>query len=340
MSDCPCFVTGSVNAAGAEVPVVSTRLSGRDVRGRWRARWSIGRMRYAVDPGLYAVGRPGPGSPVLVTANYKLTFDALRAELEGVDAWILVLDTRGINVWCAAGKGTFGTAEVVRRVRETRLDRVVSHRTLILPQLGAPGVAAHEVSTATGFSVRYGPVAARDIPAYLAAGQRKTPAMSAVRFDLPDRMAIAPMELVQAWPFLAAALAGSLLMGLPLDASYPARLLTAFLPLLGSVLVGTLAFPALLPFLPFRAFALKGAVLGAAWAIVAALALGASAASAAALFLVIVPVVAFIAMNFTGSSTFTCQPGAALEVRAGVIPMLASLVLGVGLTLATRLLRL
>ena len=66
-------------------------------------------MRFAVDPGLYALRNPGEQAPVLVTANYKMSFDRLRQALPGRDAWILVLDTNGINVWCAAGKGTFAT---------------------------------------------------------------------------------------------------------------------------------------------------------------------------------------------------------------------------------------
>lgn len=69
-------------------------------------------MGYTIDPGLYALGNPDESSPVLVTANYKLTFDRLRQSLPKLDAWVLVLDTKGINVWCAAGKGTFGTGEV------------------------------------------------------------------------------------------------------------------------------------------------------------------------------------------------------------------------------------
>ena len=86
------------------VPVVRTKLSRQDVMGKVKARFGIGRMSYRVKPGLYAVGDPGPGSPVLVSANYKLSFDSLRCELAGLDAWILVLDTKGINVWCAGSK--------------------------------------------------------------------------------------------------------------------------------------------------------------------------------------------------------------------------------------------
>lgn len=49
-------------------------------------------MHYAVEPGIYALNRPTEQSPVLVTANYKMSFDCLRKALPGQDAWILVLD--------------------------------------------------------------------------------------------------------------------------------------------------------------------------------------------------------------------------------------------------------
>jgi hypothetical protein len=307
-------------------------------------RWNIGRMGYIVLPGLYATGSPAAESPVLVTANYKLTFDKLRSALTGIDAWILVLDTRGINVWCAAGKGTFGTRELVQRIAAVKLDTVVSHRTLILPQLGAPGVAAHEVRQETGWSVKYGPVLAGDIAAYLAAGMKKTDAMRKVPFGLAQRMAIAPVELVQSWPLLAAILAGAGLLALPATgpgaAGFGSRFLQTFLPLVGAVLLGTIAFPALLPWLPTRAFSFKGAVLGALWGLASAVVLGASVPRGAALVFLCTPITAYLAMSFTGSSTFTCQPGAALEVKRGLVPMIASLVLGLGLRVATGLLAL
>ena len=81
------------------------------------ARFRIRRGKHRVTPGLYALGSPTPESPVFVSANYTLSFDALRSSLAGVDGYILVLDTHGINVWCAAGKGTFGTDELVNRSR-------------------------------------------------------------------------------------------------------------------------------------------------------------------------------------------------------------------------------
>jgi hypothetical protein len=139
----------------------------KDHVGAFLVRVGIGRNNYKIAPGLYGVGNPGNDSPVLVTANYKLTFDTLRKELRGIDAWLLVLDTRGINVWCAAGKKTFSTEELVSRVRITELEKIVRHRELIVPQLGATGVAGYRVKKACGFKVIWGPIKARDIRSFL-----------------------------------------------------------------------------------------------------------------------------------------------------------------------------
>lgn len=141
----PPWITDWLTTPVGNVPQVATSLQFADRLGSFKARWNIGRINYSIEPGLYAVGTPSPESLALVSASYKMSFDRLRSELAGRFLWILILDTQGINVWCAASKGTFSTAELVHRIGATRLHDVVSHRTLILPQLGAPGVAAHEV---------------------------------------------------------------------------------------------------------------------------------------------------------------------------------------------------
>jgi len=178
------YVDSFVDTAMGPVPKIKTSLGARDIGGNLRARLGISRDRYRVAPGLYCVGNPGPDSSVLVTANYKLSFDALRRELGRVDAWLLVLDTRGVNVWCAAGKKTFSTAEVVRQVKETGLEKIVSHRQLILPQLGAPGVAAHLVKRGCGFQVIWGPVRDADLPEFLAKSNELPPRMRQLTFTL------------------------------------------------------------------------------------------------------------------------------------------------------------
>ena len=144
-------MVGAVETAAGKVPRVSGVLSFADRLGGLGVRWRVRRMSYTVEPGLYALDRPHARSPVLVTANYKLSFDRLRQAVAARDAWILVLDTRGVNVWCAAGKGTFATEELVRRVKLTGLEKVVTHRQMILPQLGATGVSAHRVKKECGF---------------------------------------------------------------------------------------------------------------------------------------------------------------------------------------------
>src|SRR5665647_1806708 len=164
-----------------QIMQTSTELTVSDILGTWKARWGINRMNYKVEPGLYSIGKPDSNSPVLVTANYKMSFDMLRNELNGIDAWILVLDTKGINVWCAAGKGTFGTRELQDRISIVQLEKVVSHRTLILPQLAAPGISAHEILKDSGFKVVYGPVKAMDVKEFINSGMKATSEMRTVR---------------------------------------------------------------------------------------------------------------------------------------------------------------
>jgi acetyl-CoA decarbonylase/synthase complex subunit gamma len=336
------WADGTVATAIGEVPRARTALRLSDRIGTLRARTAVGRMHYRVAPGLYAAGNPTSESPVLITANYKLSFDHLRRALPGRDAWLLVLDTRGINVWCAAGKGTFGTAEVVRRVKAAGLDRVVSHRRLVLPQLGAPGVAAHEVHRATGFHVTYGPVRAADLPAFLDARMKATPAMRQVRFRLRDRAVLVPVEVVMGGHYALAVAAALLVLGGLGAGGYSfAGILTtgvrSAVLALATFLAATTLGPMLLPWLPGRPFAVKGATIGVA--VVAAIALvgwpgpGAFASwlHLSAWALLAPAIASFVVMNFTGSSTFTSLSGVLREMRYAVPLQITAAVVGVGL---------
>jgi acetyl-CoA decarbonylase/synthase complex subunit gamma len=299
-------------------------------------------MDYALNPGLYALGNPDESSPVFVSANYKMSFDRLRASVPGRSAWILVLDTKGINVWCAAGKGTFGTGELVRRVEACELYRVVKHRKLVLPQLGASGVSAPDVRQDCGFRVEYGPVRAEDLPAFLDAGMKATAAMRRVRFGLWDRLVLVPVEIVLgAKRALLAAAAMVLLGGLSRNGYSLAGLVTVGLDsaaqLLGAFLFAAVLGPALLPWLPGRAFSLKGALLGlAGYGGLAALGSGLwdSWLHAAAWVLLIPALSSFVLMSFTGSSTFTSQSGVLREMRVAVPLQIAFAVVGSGLWIA------
>ena len=311
------------------MPRIATGLVLADRLGAWKARWGIGRLKYMVPPGLYAIGVPTPEAPVLVTASYKMSYDIVRSALAGRDVWLLVLETYGINVWCAAGKGTFGTEELVRRIRATDLDKVVSHRRLILPLLGAPGVAAHTVTKETGFNIRYGTIRASDLPAYLDNGMRVTPTMRELTFSFRERLALIPVELMGALKPTAIAVAALFLIFLALRGSVQG--LMAVYAYLGAVAAGVVVTPLLLPWLPGRSFAGKGALVGLLWsAIFYALAGGEGwrRLVAAAASLVLPAISAFYALNFTGCTNFTSRTGVKKEMRLAMPVMGAALLMG------------
>lgn len=310
------------------VATVTADISLADRWGGFKARWGVGRNRYRVVPGLYAMGAPDKDCPVLVTANYKLSFDVLRRELGGLNVWILVLDTHGINVWCAAGKGTFGTDEITRRIRASRLQDRVAHRKVIVPQLGAPGVAGFKVKQQTGFNVVYGPVRARDIKRFLADGMKATPQMRRVEFSMKDRLVLVPEELVETTRYaLLFLLILALWQGLRGQLTVQQFLWdsTAFL---GALAAGAIAVPVLLPWLPFRSFALKGWLVGLLWAAGISAVSGVGGLRIAGNVLLLPALSAFVALNFTGSTTFTSQTGVNKEIRLFARPMAVSGVLG------------
>ncbi len=315
------------------VPNVRTHACWQDHLGTIMARVGFRRDDYKVAPGLYAVGRPETDDPVLVTANYKLSFDALRKSLAGITAWVLVLDTHGINVWCAAGKGTFATDELVSRIAATQLSKVVSHRELIVPQLGATGVSAIKVKKASGFKVIWGPVQARDLLPFLKNGHEATKEVRQVTFTLPERVVLIPVELSQLpkptlWVLLGIFILsgiGSSIFSFSMSWSRGLMALGAFLT---GVMAGAVAAPALLPWLPGRAFAIKGAIAGAVAALLLLVAmLGSwSGLEAAALMLFTTAISSYLAMNFTGSTPFTSPTGVEKEMRIA-IPLQAAAVL-------------
>jgi acetyl-CoA decarbonylase/synthase complex subunit gamma len=299
-------------------------------------------MHYTIEPGLYALGRPNDRSPVLVTANYKMSFDRLREALPGRDAWILVLDTKGINVWCAAGKGTFGTMELVSRIESSGLRQIVSRPELILPQLSGPGVAAHLVKKLSGFKITYGPIRARDLFVFLDSGLKATPEMRLKTFTTWERTELVPMELVGALKpgilvmiiFFFLAFLGKSGEGWTDALSHG---LFSALAMLIAILVGSVLTPLLLPWLPGRAFSIKGLSLG----ILSALILivfrwgdwitKTGRLEIIAWLLLIPAIAAYLAMNFTGASTYTSLSGVKKEMRWALPLEIAAGMIGLGL---------
>ena len=306
-------------------------------------------MSYIIEPGLYAVGDPDAGSPVFVSANYRMSFDHLRSQLSGRSGWILVLDTKGINVWCAAGKGTFGTEELVRRIEEVRLQDIVEHETLIVHQLGAVGVSAHKVKRQSGFKVVYGPVRAEDLPAFLDAGMKASEQMRRVTFPLKDRVVLIPVELVT-WGKKAAFVALCLLLLAGLNPKgYSTTLvmsdgLQSVLILLAGFLAAVVLGPILLPWLPGRSFSAKGLWIGLGTLLLGGLLAGRYRSflddrfSIAAWALIVPALTSFVVLNFTGATTYTSLSGVKREVKIAVPLQGVCAVFGIGLWLAGRFL--
>jgi hypothetical protein len=163
----------------------------------------------------------------------------------------------------------------------------------------------------TGFLVEYGPVRASDLPEYLKA-HKATPEMRRVLFPLRDRLVLIPVEFVHAaLPMLAAA-------ALLWFSAGPVAALAA----VSAILAGTVLFPALLPYIPTKDFSIKGFVLGgvvaipfaASFATNPSLPVWAEVVAAIVPLLIVPAVTAYLALNFTGCTTFTSRTGVKKEI--------------------------
>ncbi|MFW9867369.1 MAG: methyltransferase domain-containing protein, partial [Candidatus Thorarchaeota archaeon] len=131
-----------------------------------------------IEPGIYASGNPNDKSPVIVTANYVYTYIRVMRALKNLDAWVLCVDSKGINVWCAARGDNFGNKQLIEAVEATGIDKLTTRKTLILPQLSAGGVAAPLITSESPdfpFNILYGPIWAKFLPEYLKERPAKKP---------------------------------------------------------------------------------------------------------------------------------------------------------------------
>lgn len=330
------FIEGFTDTPAGSVPRVKTKLEIADLLGTIKIRLGVNRSQYKVAPGLYSIGDVTPMSPVLVTANYKLTFDKLRMDLEGMQAWVLIIDTRGVNVWCAAGKKTFSTAEVIHRVKQTRLQEVVSHRKLILPQLSATGVSGKQVKKGCGFKVAWGPVRTSDIKSFLKSGPRADKAIHRVTFSFLERLILVPVELsilrkYLLWVFLSSFVLSGIGPGIFSMGLAWSRGLIMIAACVVGIFSGAVAVPVLLPWIPGRAFAVKGVIAGLLMSAGMVLALGKaiSVMEAVALILFITAISSYLAMNFTGSTPYTSPSGVEKEMRKAIPFQLLAIILSI-----------
>jgi len=159
--------------------------------------------------GLRVLGSPNRDAPVLVTANFDLTVRRVTRVLtqNHIDCYLLVVNTKGINVWCGASGGHFTADQVISGIKTSGIGELVTHRQLILPQLCATGVNPGDIYQKTGWHSRFGPAYARHIPQYIKSGLKKTAAMNTVEFPLKERLEMAimwafPMSIITSILFI------------------------------------------------------------------------------------------------------------------------------------------
>ncbi len=319
------YVEGFEDTVVGPIPQIKTILDAKDRLGTVMTRIGIGRDNYSVVPGLYCIGKPNHDSPVMVTANYKLSFDHLRQELSGLNIWIVVIDTCGINVWCAAGEGTFSTDEVVNRINMIGLEKVVKHREIILPQLAAPGVSARQVKKQSGFRVIWGPVRAGDIQAFLKLGKKADSSMRRVTFSLRERFILIPVELsLVIKPAMIIFLAILLLSGIgPNFFSFNqafSKGTMAIAAIIAGIFAGAVVAPIFLPWIPGKAFSFKGSITGLLFGLVVVIIFWGRSGldSLLALMLITIAMSSYLAMNFTGATPFTSPSGVEKEMRVAI----------------------
>lgn len=304
------------------VPILKRDLTSGDKIGQLKVRIGIGRYSYEIPTGLYLLGDPEKANQIIVTCNYKLTIDYLRINIKSEGVYLLVLDTFGINVWCAAGKGTFGTKELIYQLTMWDIKKKLKIRRVILPQLGATSMEPHLVRKLTGISVVYGPVDGKDLDKFIQDGLMCDEDMRTVKFPLKDRLALTPIEFIQTlkyWfiSFIAIYIAGFMFAKGGLGVYQSLKLSTVVLL---SNLLGTVVFPVVLPILPFKSFAIKNILLNIPFIVMIFILGMIELGSVSAIFTVLLLMdvllyIGFLGFRFTGSTTFTSFSGVKYEGR-------------------------
>lgn len=138
---------------------------------------------------LYKVGKPARKSPVFVTGNYDLTVRRVVSALKSIDCWLLVCNSRGINIWCSSLAGHFKTGDIIKAVKLTKLAKKVSHKKIILPQLCAANISPQQIKKETGFNSQFGPASIKNISTYLKDAKNRD--IRKVTFNPKERLEMA-----------------------------------------------------------------------------------------------------------------------------------------------------
>ncbi len=202
---------------------------------------------FSVRPGFYFMGQRNENAPLLVTGNNFLTVFLLVRRIANRSIRLLIIDTNGINVWCAAVGDRFSAAEIIDKAMHFGLLKKGQKIEMILPKLCLSGVRLSDLHMA-GIKPIIGPLYAREVPEYLDRGEFEDRVDDRILFGFQSRGFTA---LPTAFQFFYYFLGGYVVT----------------LGILSSAIIGVAAvlgffYPLLFPFLPGKQFAVKGISLG------------------------------------------------------------------------------
>ncbi len=120
-----------------------------------------------VNPGLYDIGKPNRNSPVIVTANFSLTYFTVASDIEAskVPARLLVVDTEGLSVMTAFAADKLTAEKIAQALEEYKVAEKVDHRKLIIP--GMIAMLKMKLEDLTGWEVIVGVKDSSALPKYL-----------------------------------------------------------------------------------------------------------------------------------------------------------------------------
>jgi acetyl-CoA decarbonylase/synthase complex subunit gamma len=117
---------------------------------------------------IYDIGNPDENSPVLITANFSLTYFIVSSEIENsrVPSYLLVKDTEGLSVMTAWAAGKFGADNIAAMIKKCGIANKIKHRKLIIPGYIASESGGLEEEL-PGWEILVGPREGAHIPAFL-----------------------------------------------------------------------------------------------------------------------------------------------------------------------------
>jgi hypothetical protein len=178
---------------------------------------------------------------------------------------------------------------------------------------------------ATKFKVIYGPVRSQDIKEYINSNYIADKEMRTVKFPFIDRAVLVPKDVIYySKYFLILGIFTLFLFGLQTDGILFKPIISQGLPVVISgyiaLLIGTVAVPFFLPTIPFNSFALKGALAGLIAPLIITLfskqiSIFYNVYILAVCWILLPSISSFLALQFTGTSTYTNPSGVRKELK-------------------------